>query len=124
MERRQTAGENAVFVFENRTGGGSILHRGKKAASVLCRSLTFAFRAHDLRRTAATRMAEAGVPRDHIAKVLNHVEGGPAATRVYDRYGYDAEKRSALNQWARRLTMIVDGTPMKVTPIRRRVVAR
>ncbi len=39
----------------------------------------------DLRRTAATRMAEASVPRDHIAKVLNHVEGGPAATRVYDR---------------------------------------
>ena len=36
-------------------------------------------------------MAEAGVPRDHIAKVLNHVEGGPAATRVYDRYDYDSE---------------------------------
>jgi hypothetical protein len=36
-------------------------------------------------------MAEAGIPRDHIAKVLNHVEGGPVATRVYDRYNYDAE---------------------------------
>ena len=39
----------------------------------------------DLRRTASTGMAEAGVPRDHIAKALNHVEGGPAATRIYDR---------------------------------------
>jgi integrase len=122
--RCQAASENAIFVFENRPGGGSILHRGKKAASLLCRSLTFTFRAHDLRRTAATRMAEAGVPRDHIAKVLNHVEGGPAATRVYDRYGYDVEKRSALDRWARRLAGIIDGKAAKVTPIRQRPVAR
>ena len=112
--RRQLAGEDAVFVFENRRGAGSIAHRGKKAASILCRGLTFEFRAHDLRRTAATRMAEAGVPRDHIAKVLNHVEGGPAATRVYDRYAYDAEKREALERWARRLQMIVEGKTAKV----------
>jgi len=85
---------------------------------MLCKSLTFEFRAHDLRRTAATRMAEAGVLRDHIAKVLNHVEGGPAATRVYDRYDYDAEKRDALNRWTRRLTAIVEGKTMKVVPIR------
>lgn len=62
-------------------------------------------------------MAEAGVPRDHIAKVLNHVEGGPAATRIYDRYAYDKEKRDALERWARRLAGIIDGTTAKVTPI-------
>ena len=55
--RRESATEGAIFVFENRPGSGSVAHRGKKAASVLCRSLTFEFRAHDLRRTAATRMA-------------------------------------------------------------------
>ena len=60
------------------------------------------------------RMAEAGVPRDHIAKVLNHVEAGPAATRVYDRYVYDVEKRDALERWARRLHAIVDGKAGKV----------
>ena len=112
--RRELAGDEGIFVFENRRGAGSIAHRGKKAASVLCRGLSFEFRAHDLRRTAATRMAEAGVPRDHIAKVLNHVEAGPAATRVYDRYAYDAEKREALDRWARRLQMIVDGKTGKV----------
>ena len=37
-------------------------------------------------------MAAAGIPREHIAKVLNHVEGGARATRVYDRHSYDAEK--------------------------------
>ncbi len=113
-KRRQLAGENAVFVFENRSGAGSIAHRGKKAASILCRELSFDFRAHDLRRTAATRMAEAGVPRDHIAKVLNHVEGGPAATRVYDRYAYDAEKRQALERWAQRLSAIIEGKTAKI----------
>ena len=54
-----------------------ILHRGKKAASLVCKLLSFEFRAHDLRRTAATRMAEAGVTREHLARVLNHIEGGP-----------------------------------------------
>ena len=116
-ERRKSASERAIFVFENRPGSGSIAHRGKKAASALCRKLTFEFRAHDLRRTAATRMAEVGVPKDHIAKVLNHVEGGPAATRVYDRYDYDAEKRKALDRWERRLLAIIQGKPSKVVSI-------
>lgn len=118
--RRELAGEGAIFVFENRRGAGSIAHRGKKAASILCRALSFEFRAHDLRRTAATRMAEAGVPRDHIAKVLNHVEGGPAATRIYDRYAYDAEKREALERWARRLQAIIEGKTSRVVAMRAR----
>jgi integrase len=109
--------------FENRRGAGSIAHRCKKAASILCRGLSFEFCAHDVRRTAATRMAEAGVPRDHIAKILNHFEGAPAATRVYDRYAYDAEKRSAVDRWVRRLADIVDCKCPKVTPIRQRATA-
>lgn len=118
--RRELAEGDAIFVFENRSGAGSIAHRGEKAASILCRGLSFEFRAHDLRRTAATRMAEAGVPREHIAKVLNHVEGGPAATRVYDRYAYDAEKRQALERWAQRLAAIIEGKTAKIVPIRSR----
>ncbi|HEY0874460.1 MAG TPA: tyrosine-type recombinase/integrase [Vicinamibacterales bacterium] len=117
--RRELAGDSAKIVFENRRGAGSIAHRAKKAASILCRGLSFEFRAHDLRRTASTGMAEAGVPRDHIAKVLNHVEGGPAATRVYDRYAYDKEKRDALERWARRLQAIIEGKTAKVMSIRR-----
>ncbi len=115
--RREHAEDEAKFVFENRPGAGSIAHRGKKAAAILSRSLSFTFRAHDLRRTAATRMAEAGVTRDHIARVLNHVEAGPAATRVYDRYEYDAEKRAALDRWAHRLSAIVEGRTAKVVAI-------
>jgi integrase len=119
QSRQEQATDDAIFVFENQPGSGSIAHRGKKAASALCKTLTFEFRAHDLRRTAATRMAEAGVRREHIAKVLNHTDEGPAATRVYDRYDYDAEKRHALEMWSRRFDAILESKAGKVVRMRR-----
>ena len=63
-------------------------------------SQTSDWRLHDLRRTAASGMARAGVVPHVVEKVLNHISGtisGVAA--VYNRYGYDGEKRSALEQW-------------------------
>jgi integrase len=63
------------------------------------------FTPHDLRRTAASHMTAMGVPRLTVAKVLNHVERG--VTAVYDRYGYDREKREALEAWARALGAMV-----------------
>ena len=65
------------------------------------------FTPHDLRRTAASRMASMGIPRLVISKVLNHVERG--ITAVYDRHGYDREKRAALDAWAERLADIIAG---------------
>lgn len=59
---------------------------------------------HDLRRTAASRMASAGVSRIVIGKVLNHVER--EITAVYDRHGYDKEKRDAMMMWHRILIHI------------------
>jgi hypothetical protein len=56
-------------------------------------------------------MAEAGVPREHIAFVLNHVDGGSRATKIYDRYIRDNEKRAALEAWGRRLTAILEDKP-------------
>ena len=73
-------------------------------------------RPHDFRRTAASRMASAGVPRLVIAKVLNHVDTG--ITAVYDRHGYDAEKRPGLDTWARTLTAIPNGKRGKVLSMR------
>ena len=37
-------------------------------------------------------MVGAGVPRLVVSKILNHVETG--VTAVYDRHGYDLEKRA------------------------------
>lgn len=55
---------------------------------------------HDLRRTAASGMAQVGVAPHVVEKVLNHSSGiisGVAA--VYNRYGYISEKREALEKW-------------------------
>ncbi|MCH8055958.1 MAG: site-specific integrase [Deltaproteobacteria bacterium] len=64
------------------------------------------FSTHDLRRTAATGMAQVGIPRFDIAKVLNHTD--QEVTAIYDRWAYDAEKKKALLKWARRLQNILD----------------
>jgi integrase len=59
------------------------------------------WRFHDLRRTAASGMARLGVAPHVIEKVLNHISGqisGVAA--IYNRHGYYAEKRAALQTWS------------------------
>jgi integrase len=59
------------------------------------------WRTHDLRRTTASGMARLGIPPHVVEKVLNHRTGiisGVAA--VYNRYGYEKEKREALASWA------------------------
>ncbi len=62
---------------------------------------------HDLRRTAASRMTSLGVSRLVVSKILNHAE--PGVTAVYDRHGYDLEKRHALDGWASHLAILVGG---------------
>jgi integrase len=49
---------------------------------------------HDLRRTGATRMAENGVSRFIIERVLGHADS--SVTGVYDRASYRVEKLGAL----------------------------
>jgi integrase len=65
------------------------------------------FTPHDLRRTVATRMRELGISRGDVKMVLNHVETD--VTARYDRYDGLAEKRRALDLWAKRLEQIVTG---------------
>jgi integrase len=62
------------------------------------------FTPHDLRRTAATFMAEAGELDEVIDAVLNHTKLG--VIKVYNLYRYDKEKQSALESWAQKLTFI------------------
>jgi len=65
-------------------------------------------RGHDLRRTAASLMASGGVPRFVISRILNHSEEKDV-TSVYDRYGYDSEKKAAMSFWNRQLAAILKG---------------
>ena len=62
---------------------------------------TTPWRLHDLRRTAATGMAELGVQPHIIEAVLNHVSGHRAGVAgTYNRAAYAAEKKAALEKWA------------------------
>ena len=92
------AGSDLVFTTTGTTpisGFGRVKERLDTALG------TSGWRFHDLRRTAASGMARIGVAPHVIEKVLNHQSGvisGVAA--VYNRHGYEAEKREALERWA------------------------
>lgn len=69
------------------------------------------WRLHDLRRTCASGMARLGIAPHVVEKILNHSSGtisGVAA--VYNRYGYEVEKRNALNRWADQLVDLLVST--------------
>ena len=63
---------------------------------------------HDLRRTVATNFQRLGVKLEVTEAVLNHVSGSRAGiVGIYQRHDWAAEKRAALDAWARRLDAIV-----------------
>jgi integrase len=79
------------------------------------------FRIHDLRRTAATGMAELGIPPHIVEAALNHVSGAKAGVAgVYNRAAYAAEKKAALKRWAAHVAGLVTGKPSSVVSIRGR----
>ena len=86
-------------VFSDGSGGFSGWSRAKasldKAANVEGWAL------HDLRRTAATRMADSGVQPHIIEAVLNHISGHKGGVAgIYNRAAYEPEKRAALDTLA------------------------
>src|SRR5262249_49024631 len=65
------------------------------------------WRLHDLRRTAATMMAELGVLPHIIEAILNHVSGHKAGVAgIYNRARYENEMREALELWANKVDEI------------------
>jgi integrase len=70
------------------------------------------WRLHDLRRTAASGMAELRIAPHVIERVLNHVSGSRAGVAgVYNRFGYLPEKRHALKTWAEHVERLVSAQP-------------
>lgn len=65
------------------------------------------FTPHDLRRTAATFMAQQGEMNEVIDAIQNHAKQG--IIKVYNQYRYEKEKQMALESWERKLTAIVTG---------------
>jgi integrase len=63
---------------------------------------------HDLRRTAATGMADIGIPPHIIEQILNHQSGHKGGVAgIYNRSSYAAEKASALAKWDEHVVSVV-----------------
>src|SRR5262249_5172901 len=78
------------------------------------------WRIHDLRRTAVTGMCDLGVLPHVVEAVVNHVSGHKAGVAgVYNKAVYAAEKKEALERWARHVQGVVSGQPARVVPIGR-----
>src|SRR4029077_1342958 len=66
---------------------------------------------HDLRRSAATGMARLGVAPHVVDKILNHVSGSiKGVARIYNRYEFLPERRTALEAWGRHVAALASGT--------------
>lgn len=77
---------------------------------------------HDLRRTARSLMARAGVEPDIAERVLGHAI--PGVKGIYDRHSYAAEKADALARLADLIGQIVEPTESNVVPMRRKARAK
>jgi integrase len=74
---------------------------------------------HDLRRTAASGMARLGVALPVIEKVLNHTSGTfRGVVQVYQRHDFAAEKREAVQIWARHVLALGAPNVVVARPMR------
>jgi len=105
-------------VFAGRGGGGfSGFSASKIAFDAKLPSIKERWTLHDLRRTARSLMARAGIAPRIAERVLGHITSGVEG--VYDRHRYDAEKADAL----RKLAALIDGIVNEranVVPIQRK----
>jgi integrase len=114
---------SGALVFEN-TRGTAPSGFGKVAAR-----LVLATRAaghaepwvlHDIRRTVATGLQRLGVRLEVTEALLNHVSGSRSGiVGVYQRHGWEAEKRAALEAWAAHVMRVVSDAaePEKVADL-------
>jgi integrase len=109
-EASELSGQNP-WLFPSPSGDGPIdAHAPTRALARAREAIGLNdFRIHDLRRTAATRMAELGINPHTISMILNHVSArqGTITSKVYVQYSYDREKRQALVRWAAKLEAII-----------------
>jgi integrase len=75
---------------------------------------------HDIRRSAATHMAEIGIQPHIIEAVLNHVSGHKGGVAgIYNLATYRVDVAKALLHWSEHLSAVVTGRKAKVVPMKR-----
>jgi integrase len=103
MGRDQLFGSRADAGF---TGWGP----GKAALDRRLGDSVKPWRVHDLRRSAATHMADLGIAPHIIEACLNHYSGHRRGVAgIYNRARYDREVTAALARWSARIMALVEG---------------
>jgi integrase len=99
-----------AYVFGPRPGGLLLSDRLKSALNRRLDDQVAHWTPHDLRRSAATRMADIGVMPHIIEAALNHYSGHRAGiSGTYNRSKYDREVAAALVRWSEHLLALVEG---------------
>lgn len=79
------------------------------------------FRIHDLRRTAASGMAELGFQPHIVERVLNHISGAQGGlVGVYQRFEYAEERRKAMEAWGSHVVQLLTNEPRRIVVALRR----
>jgi integrase len=118
--RRRQSGWTGEFVFSTRGGQKPVsgYSKARQRAGKLCDVADWTL--HDLRRTAATGMAQLGISPEIIGRVLNHAPKGVTA-QVYNRHTYLNEKRRAFGAWSQKIESIVrPSDDATIVPLRAR----
>jgi integrase len=103
-------------LFGQRSGGFVSWSRGKMGLDESSGVQNWAL--HDLRRTAATKMADLGIAPHIIEEILNHQSGhraGPAG--IYNRSRYEREVKAALATWHDHLRTLTEGGERVIVPL-------
>jgi integrase len=102
-------------VFGLRANGFTAWDDGKVAIDHRLNGTVKSWRLHDLRRTAATRMADIGIAPHVIEAILNHYSGHRAGiSGVYNRSDYAREIKTALERWSEHMLALVEGRESNV----------
>jgi integrase len=105
------------FLFGNSVRGYSAWTQSKAALDGRIGDAVGPFTVHDLRRTAATVMADRlGVLPHIVEAILNHVKGHRSGVAgIYNRAKYIDEMREALQRWSDHVGQIVRSKPTSLT---------
>ena len=96
------------YLFGERAKGFTIWAAKKAEFDARLGAEVGEWRLHDLRRSAATKMADIGIQPHVIEALLNHYSGHRAGVAgIYNRSPYEKDVRAALTMWADHLADIV-----------------
>jgi integrase len=110
------------LLFESESGRPH--HCGSVGQQLLMRASrlpTDKFTTHDLRRTAATMMAKAGLPLELVSTIVGHTASDAGTAVLVRHYVFDEfidRKATGLGQWDQRLRSILAGESGKVVELR------